>query len=133
MSRLYNLYLKLKKESSNTVYLFKSGIFYIALNDDAKLLSSKYNFKLTNLNSDVVKCGFPCSSFDKYYLLFNKDHISFRIIEDNTVFSSLDYIHNEKIKELISKIDVVSTDELSVAEAYRFIEDLKNIVRVLWI
>ena len=42
MSKLYSIYKKLKESNKDTVYLFKSGIFYIAISDDANLLSSKF-------------------------------------------------------------------------------------------
>lgn len=35
MSKLYEVYKKLKNDYSDTVYLFRSGIFYIALDADA--------------------------------------------------------------------------------------------------
>ena len=66
MSKLYLIYKKLKEINKTTIYLFKSGIFYIALSDDAIFLSSKFNLKLTNLNSTILKCWFPVSSIDKY-------------------------------------------------------------------
>ena len=36
MSTLYNRYLQLKQEKCDVYYLFKYGIFYIFLDDDAK-------------------------------------------------------------------------------------------------
>ena len=127
MSKLIDIYDKLKKEDSKTVYLFKIGIFYIALNKDAEFLSIKYNLKLTNLNSSTLKCGFPCSSFDKYYIKFTNDSVKFKIIENNTLFESSDYLKNAKIIELIEKINKVDIDSLSIPEAYKFIEDLKEL------
>ena len=66
MSRLYSIYESLKRKDNKTIYLFKSGVFYLALSDDAIYLSNKFNLKLTNLNDSIVKCGFPISSIDKY-------------------------------------------------------------------
>ena len=54
MSKLYSVFKKLKESNKDTVYLFKSGFFYIAISDDDNLLSSKFNFKLTNLNNSFV-------------------------------------------------------------------------------
>ena len=54
MSKLFEMYNKLKTENNKIIYLFKSGIFYIALDEDAKFLSEKYNYKLTNLTSMMV-------------------------------------------------------------------------------
>ena len=127
MSKLIDIYDKLKKEDSKTVYLFKIGIFCIALNKDAEFLSIKYNLKLTNLNSSTLKCGFPCSSFDKYYIKFTNDSVKFKIIENNTLFESSDYLKNAKIIELVEKINKVDIDSLSIPEAYKFIEDLKEL------
>ena len=124
MSKLYDIYKKLKNENSETLYLFKSGVFYICLDDDAKVLSKIYNLKLTNLNVDIVKCGFPCSSFDKYYKLFVNDDINFKIVENNAIFDSSDYLLNKSILSLLDKINI---DNLSVSEAYQFIEELQEL------
>ena len=66
MSKLYNEYLKRKKIDNNKYYLFKSGLFYIFIDEDAKYISNITLLKLTNLNNNVVKCGFPSNSLDKY-------------------------------------------------------------------
>ena len=121
------IYKKLKNENSETLYLFKSGVFYICLDDDAKVLSKIYNLKLTNLNVDIVKCGFPCSSFDKYYKLFVNDDINFKIVENNAIFDSSDYLLNKSILSLLDKISKVNIDNLSVSEAYQFIEELQEL------
>lgn len=127
MSKLYDIYKKLKNENNETIYLFKSGVFYICLDDDAKILSKIYNLKLTNLNVDIVKCGFPCSSFNKYYKLFVNDNINFRIVENNTIFDGADYLQNKTLLSLLEKINQVSVDNLSVSEAYHFIEEIKKL------
>ena len=44
MSKLFDVYKRLKKEDSETLYLFKSGIFYIFLDEDAKTINKFYNF-----------------------------------------------------------------------------------------
>ena len=62
MSKLYQKYQQLKKENPEKCYLFKSGIFYIFLEDDAKKLGPMLSLKITNLNDSVVKCGFPAET-----------------------------------------------------------------------
>lgn len=59
MSKLYNLYKKCKNNDAVKTYIFKSGIFYIALEEDAVFLSELLGFKLTNFTESVMKCGFP--------------------------------------------------------------------------
>ena len=66
MSKLFNNYILLKSQDCNKFYLFKSGIFYIFLDADARSMSQQFGFKLSNLNNSVVKCGFPTNSLDKY-------------------------------------------------------------------
>ena len=60
MSKLYNIYLQEKSKNKDNILLFKSGIFYISIDDDALKLSSLFHLKLTNLNDSIKKCGFPC-------------------------------------------------------------------------
>ena len=128
MSKLYNTYLELKKQDEEIIYLFKSGIFFIALDNDAYTLSKIFNFKLTNLTDTVVKCGFPCSSFNKYSKLSLLHHLKIEIIElDNkVVYQFKDYVLNIKITELLNDIKSIDINTLSIQEAYQFIENLKN-------
>ena len=56
-SKLYNTYISLKIQRPYKKYLFKSGIFYIFIDDDVKELHKLLNLKLGNLNSKIVKCG----------------------------------------------------------------------------
>lgn len=128
MSKLYSIYLDEKKENADNILLFKSGIFYIALDSDAIFLSNTFNLKLTNLNDSIQKCGFPCNSIDKYMNLFKNSNLNIKIIDlqQNTSFKLNEYkqdIHSSEIFDLIKKVDV---DSLSVSEAYQFIETLKE-------
>lgn len=128
---LYEVYKKLKNDNPDTIYLFRSGIFYIALDADALLLSNKINLKLTNLNQSIVKCGFPSASLDKYVTLFKSNNINFKIIENDTVFSAEEYNGNRKANNIINLIKDVNIDSLSVGDAYKFIENLKDLVKDL--
>lgn len=71
MSKLLDMYTSLKKEDSETLYLFKVGLFYNFLNNDAVTVSNLTNLKITNLSPTILKCGFPLNSLDKYINLFN--------------------------------------------------------------
>lgn len=131
MSKLYNNYLELKKEENSYIYLFKSGIFYIALQEDAKVLSQKFGLKLTNLNDTIIKCGFPSNSIDKYISLFTNNNIKFKIIDSkiNTSFSPTEYKQDTKTKELLNLINNTNPDLLSIKEAYSFIENIKDMAK----
>lgn len=66
MSKLYDQYLHLKQQNPNIIYLFKSEIFYIFIDEDSKKMSSLLNLKETKLNDQIWKCGFPTQCFSKY-------------------------------------------------------------------
>ena len=128
MSKLFTLYKQLKNENSETIYLFKSGIFFIALADDAIYLSNHFNLKLTNLNTSVVKCGFPVSSVDKHIKLFSSYGIDFKLINRdlNTIYSPKDFQIDSNIQDLLNTIVSIDIDNLSISEAYNFIDNIKK-------
>ena len=128
MSKLYSLYKNLKEENKDIIYLFKSGIFYIALDDDAIFLSNKFNFKLTNLNDSIVKCGFPISSVEKYIKIFTYNNIDFKLIDSssNTMYLPKDYKVDNDIQELLNLIILINPNDMSVSQVYDFINIIKE-------
>ena len=128
MSKLLNIYLNEKENNQDTILLFKSGIFYIAIDKDATILSQLVHLKLTNLNDKIKKCGFPCSSLDKYLKLFRLHNLNVKLIEidKNISYSIPEYTNSKLVQELLEQIDNVNVDNLSISDAYKFIEDLKE-------
>lgn len=128
MSKLHSIYLKLKEQNSDTLLLFKSGIFFLAIDKDALKLSELLGLKLTKLNDNTQKCGFPCASFEKYQNLFKALNLDIKIIEvdKNTSYALTEYKQDKEIKELLELIKNVDKDNLSVSQAYEFIENLKS-------
>ena len=131
MSKLYENYLFLKnndENSSNTLYLFKSGIFFIFLDNDAKIASRLFNLKLTCLTEKIIKCGFPINSLEKYKNLFNKTNYNVKIIDTSKhiSYSIKNYAIEDNIHQLLSKISDINSDNLSIREAYLFIEEIKK-------
>jgi len=128
MSKLYSMYLSLKEQNPDSLFLFKSGIFLIALDKDAIKLSDLFGLKLTKLNDSVQKCGFPSASFEKYTNLFKALNLDVKIIEvdKNTSYGLREYKQDKAIEELLELIKNVDKDNLSVSQAYEFIESLKS-------
>lgn len=129
MSKLLNIYNNLKEKDSNTLYLFKVGLFYNFLNNDAITISNLVHLKVTNLSPSIVKCGFPVNSLEKYLNLFNSLNLNIKIIDSanyNTIYKVDDYKLNSDIKDLFNKILNVDIESLSIQEAYSFIENLQN-------
>ena len=127
MSKLYVEYLKLKSKNTDKLYLFKSGIFYIALEDDAKKLSKLFEFKITNLNQSVIKCGFPQKRLEFYIDKLNSLNVPFEIIDLNysKVDNYSDYLNNSKVKDIIQSIMKIDMNNISFKESFEFLEKVK--------
>lgn len=128
MSKIYQQYMALKMLDSNQLYLFKSGIFYIFVDEDAKLMSSILNLKLTNLNSIIVKCGFPTSQIEKYSRLIRLSNHTFKIIDmsNNTSYLPSQYNMQNNIEELLKKIANINSNSLSISSAFEFIDNISK-------
>lgn len=128
MSKLYSNYLNLKTGNPDLLYLFKSGVFYIALDKDALKLSELFGFKITNLNEQVIKCGFPTRSLDVYINQLKNLNIPFQIIDStyNAIDNYSDYLNNTKLKEIVQTLLNVDTDNLTFREAFELVNTLKN-------
>ena len=124
MSKLYEKYLLLKKQDSSTLYLFRSGIFYMFLDEDAKKMSSFLHLKLMNLNETILKCSFPVNSLDKYTSLIKNAGYKMNIVDASSqeTYPSTDYILNTKVKTFIKDLSCIDANCLSIREAYSFIE-----------
>ena len=123
MSKLFDIYKNLKQEDSKTLFLFKSGIFYIFLDEDAKIINNLLDLKLTNLNTQIVKCGFPANSLQKYLKLLSFTDYNIKIIDNssNTSFKVKDFTMNNDNIDLLKTISNVNEENLSVKDAYDFI------------
>lgn len=111
MGKQLGLYRECKNKDDTKCYLFKSGVFYYFLDDDARYFSDKYGFKLTGFG-ESVKWGFPIKPLEKYLFLFQNEKI-------------------EVVKEfdssgLINKIRGLNLDDLSPSEAFVFLKELKE-------
>ena len=65
---------------------------------------------------------------DKYSNLFKIHNLGFKIIEleNNNVYRFNEYKQNQSIVELLEYISSVDVNNLSITEAYQWIEDVKN-------
>ena len=132
MSKIFNEFEKKKLENPNKLYLFKSGIFYIGLNEDALALSKLFDFKLTPLNDTVQKAGFPAKKLDFYTKLLHACSVNFEIVDLNygKIENQQDYLNNQKVQEILKKIKNLDMDNVSYKEAFDILwkvnEKLKN-------
>ncbi len=127
LSKLYNEYNKLKEKNNEKIYIFKSGMFYLFLGEDAIKISEIFGFKVTKLNESVQKCGFPVSRLEYYINMLKSRNIEFEIIDGNysKIENYEDYINNNKLKEIIDKIMDINMDNITFREAYDLLEKFK--------
>lgn len=118
MSKLYNRYKTLKNKE-DIVYIFKVGMFYVILDDDAKILSKLLNLKLIPLNSEVNKCGFPINSLEKYEKILKENKVKYKIIEDS---------ENKNLNQFLNKIKKYDIDNMTGIKALELIYELKEII-----
>lgn len=128
MSKLYQKYQQLKKENPEKCYLFKSGIFYIFLEDDAKKLGPMLSLKITNLNDSVVKCGFPTNTIQKYLNIFKTLPFEIEIVEsnENKPISNSQYCSLKNYEEIATELCKTDIDSLSISEAFAFLTKLQK-------
>lgn len=134
MSKLYSKYLEQKALNPNILYLFKSGIFYIALNEDANRLSDALSLRVTNITEKIYKCCFPVSKSDFYFKTLESLNIDYKIIDpsQNVVLNYAEYKDNEKFNSIITNLIKLDLNKTSFQDAYiiltNTIHDLKQIL-----
>lgn len=133
MSKLIKMYKSLKEKDNETMYLFKSGIFYIFLDEDAKKMSENLGFKITNLNQEHIKCGFPSNSFDKYMSKIEALEHKVQIVNPNNdvPYTVKNFSSNLDIQNLLNEITSVDVNQLSVRDAYSFIDKIQVESKIL--
>ncbi|MDD5770415.1 MAG: hypothetical protein PHE25_05595 [Candidatus Gracilibacteria bacterium] len=65
----------------NKLKIFKKGIFWILLEEEAFFMSKYFNFKITSLDKSTIKIGFPNSSKSKWLKTLNDKDIGYILIE----------------------------------------------------
>lgn len=131
MSKLLNQYNKLKKEDASCIYLFRVGIFYNILNEDAKTINEKLGLKITDLGPNIFKCGFPVSQLNKYMILLNEKKIKYKIIDNLPNSNINEYINNVEIKKILNKICELDMNNTTFQQAFNILLDLQNKIKEL--
>ena len=127
MSKLLKQYEELKNNGASSIYLFRVGIFYNILNEDAKLINEKLGLKITDLGPSIFKCGFPVSQLDKYIILLNKMKIKYKVINNLPNDSNInDYLKNVEIKKILNKIADMDLNNTTFQQAFNTLLDIQN-------
>ena len=86
------------------IILANAGNFYIARGKDAICLNEILGLKLSCLETEICKVGFPINSLEKYTKLIEKKDYSYIVYNYDNVFNKLDIIkrYDGKNKNLFS-------------------------------
>lgn len=121
MSKLLSNYNELKKKDASTIYMFRVGIFYNILNEDAKLLNKELGLKITSLSPEIIKCGFPINSLNKYIEKLNKKQLKYEIIDTAPKDMNIDSYY-----KIINKIRKIDIDHINGIQALNILSELKK-------
>lgn len=132
MSKLLSQYEELKKQQPNVIYLFKVGIFYNILNDDAKILNKKIGLKITDLGPHIFKCGFPISQIDKYVAILNKIGLKYEIIDNSPNQNTNDYLKNIETKKIIKKILEIDFNNITFQQSFNMLLDIQKKLKSIY-
>lgn len=132
MSKLLKQYEELKKNDASSIYLFRVGIFYNILNEDAKLINEKLGLKITDLGPQIFKCGFPISQIEKYSSLLKKNNLKYKIIDNSQIKNTNDYLNNIEIKKILKSIIEIDFNNITFQQSFNLLlniqKKLKNIL-----
>ena len=127
MSKLLKQYNELKKKDNSCIYLFRVGLFYNILNEDAKIVNDKIGLKITNLSPDIIKCGFPITTLDKYKTIFTEKNIDFKIIDNLPEnMNTTDYINNIEIKKILNTIVHLDMNNTTFQQSFNILLDMQQ-------
>ena len=134
MSKLYKKYVLLKISNPKKIYLFESGIFYVFIHDDALLMCNILNLKLTNLNSTIMKCGFPVKSLNRYLPILKNLEYDIEIVPANEHYSPssiTNYLTSKNLELIINNFLKIDITSLSISQAFDLLNDLKTKFKII--
>lgn len=132
MSKLLKQYEELKRQNPNIIYLFRVGIFYNILNDDAKTLNEKIGLKITDLGPHIFKCGFPISKVDKYIGLLKKNNLKYKIIDNIPNQNTNDYLNNIEIKKIVKRILEIDFNNITFQQSFNILLDIHQKLKSIY-
>ena len=127
MSKILKQYKELKEKDASSIYIFRIGIFYNILNEDAKILNEKLSLKITWLRPEIIKCGFPISSLEKYTKKLDNLQLQYKVIDDLPQNSNIvDYSKNIEIKKILKKISEIDMNNTTFQQAFNILLEIQN-------
>lgn len=87
-----DIYIDLKLTYKNYLIIFKTGVFYISINEDAFIMNKIFNYSIKIFNN-YKKIGFPINSLNKVLNRLERLNINY-IVYDNKIISKVNFKNN---------------------------------------
>ena len=128
-----NIFINLKKEYKEYIILIKSGNFYLALGNDAKIIENMFNYKVKEF-SGTIRVGFPIISLNKVtdrldrikvnYVIFDKEIVLKRKFNNNRYNEFI--INNLSINDRINNINFKLNELKSTSSIIDVLNKVEN-------
>lgn len=126
MGRIIEEYKRFKEIDPNKIILFESGVFYNAIEDDAKYLNEKLGLQITkNDIGGYIRCGFPVRSLSTYIEKLKVNDIEYQIVNSVPKKESKSTIKERIIREIL-KMDL---DNMTPLEAHAKLLEFQNKIK----
>ena len=86
--------------------------------EDAKKISEVVPLKLTNLTSDILKCGFPVNALERYLTIFKNLSFKIKIIEEKNI----------NVDKVIKKIKNINIEKTTPIKALNILNEIKGML-----
>ena len=91
-----NMVHNIKELFPEYVMLLKIGNFYECYNDDSKIISYLFDYKLKQLDNDDKNCGFPLISLNKIINNLENRYINYIIIDKSHNYEEVDKVNYKR-------------------------------------
>ena len=99
----------LQKKDKGIIVLVNTGSFYIARGKDAVLLNKLLGLKVTCMETEICKVGFPITSLEKYLKLIEEKEYSYIVYNFNNSSAKLSVLKSFKG----TKLNVIKEERLN--------------------
>lgn len=119
MSQIYDKYKKLKQQDKDKFYLFRSGNFYIFLEEDADKINEYVVLKKTNFCKEAMKCGFPVGSLEDYLKVFHNHGLKVEVVEQ---------IGKKDLSQAMEILRNLDLDKITPIKALNILKEIKELL-----
>lgn len=124
-------YLNYKEMYNDYLILIKNGNFYLALNNDAIVMNTLFNYKIKE-STNLIKVGFPTTSLNKIMSRLDTLSINYLVV-DNEIVNKRKFKNNSYAKyyKKVDNYEILISRINKIYDVLRKNLDKKNIKAIL--